>query len=112
MSEKYKEMLDRMSSDDAIHIGDAVSRMFRGEFWGLFLAVISQLKSMELQNSRLRSESSDKVLGRLEAYETIIANLEGYVRQADELRAPKEDDELSANELVTEQKEPLRGGAV
>jgi hypothetical protein len=107
---KIKERLERYNEEDVVIIGNLVEKHLRGEFGELFYSTIENLSEMELQNSRNQVGTSDKVLGRLEAYNTIVADFKGYVEELKKAQKPLEKDD--ANYSVALEQQVRTGGEI
>lgn len=83
--------LERRNEEDLIFLGDLVEQAAKTEFWKLLRAMTIGRKSYELQKSSSGiPASADRVLGRLEAYETILSDLQTMVEEKNRLTAPLE----------------------
>lgn len=109
---RIEDRLKRQNEEDLVIIGDIIDHFFKSDMGKIFTNGLNNLKSMELHNSRARDTSAEKVVGRLEAYETIVADLQGFVDRKNELQEPVKRDtteSFEAEELVNA---PIRGGEV
>lgn len=94
------ERLVRQESEDIIIIAE----MIEGECGELVRAMITNLLNMELSHSRSDASSSDRKIGRLEAYRTILDDMDGFISRRDDLQRPIEREEQEgpvASEQVT-----------
>lgn len=120
---RIEERLTRRSPDDIIFIGNLIQNAMRSDFWVVLQMLSSSLKVEEIEKSKTGIGgpiSSDRVLGRIEAYETLTSNLEAFVTMKEELSKPltqkKESPEDGAEEIIDrEEVEPVSlkyGGAM
>jgi len=108
---RIEERLQRSDDSDIVIMGDLIHQGLNSEFGRLLLAMINNFKSMEIQKSIASKESSEKVLGRLEAYESILGDLKGMIVEKERIQRPLEALEPET-ELAAEQTTVLRGGEV
>lgn len=107
-----KEAFERQNNEDLIIIGNLVSQALNSDFGKLLNLLINNLKLMEVNNSRNNiGGSSDKVLGRLEAYDTVLNDLQGFISRMEELQQPIQT-EVIDEELASEQYTRPMGGEV
>lgn len=103
---RIEERLTRRAPDDIVYIGNLIQQAMKSELWTVINFMSASLKVEEIEKSKNglgAPISADRVLGRIEAYETIITNLEGIAVQKEELSKPitkkKEIDE-GAEEII------------
>lgn len=109
---RIEERYERQADEDIVIIGEMIDQFFKSDMGKVFIKGLNNLKSMELHNSRARDTSAEKVVGRLEAYETILADLQGFVERKNEIQKPVNRDtteSFEAEELINS---PIRGGEV
>jgi len=106
---RIEERLARRAPDDIVYIGGLIQNSMKSEFWKVLEMMTASLKIEEIEKSKngLGAQiSSDRVLGRIEAYETIITNLEAIAAQKEELSKPitkkKESDEGAEEPIQTD----------
>lgn len=90
---RIEERLLRRSPDDVVYIGGIIQSAMRGEFWTVLTMMSASLKVEEIEKSKNgvgQPISADRVLGRIEAYETLITSLEAVAQQKEELSKPVE----------------------
>lgn len=83
----------RRAPDDIVYIGEIVGHVREGEFWKVLGFVSASLRVDEIERAKNGvggAISSDRVLGRIEAYETLISSLEAFYIQKQELQKPIE----------------------
>lgn len=69
---------------DIVYIGELVEKVLLGEFGSVLRALMKGRAAMELNESRVTAKvSADRYLGRLDAYERILSDLEQYVLDKD-----------------------------
>lgn len=108
---KIEDRFERRENEDMVILGDLVEKHMNGDFGRVFQLIIESLKSMEITNSRSNTGSSDKVLGRLEAYETVISEFAAFIQAKQELQRPI-GNMAPETELASEQVSPIRGGEI
>lgn len=70
---------------EIVYIGEMVENTLLGEFGAILRALIKGLSASSLAESRVKGEiSADRYLGRLDAYDKILENLEQYVIDKDQ----------------------------
>ena len=88
---KITEALIRRDVQDTIYIGEVAERLYNGQQGELLRALINGLKQEEaVRNFDGVQVPSDMVLGRIQAYQTIIDRIEFMIQQKEKLMAPKE----------------------
>lgn len=88
---KIEERMTRRNSDDIIHVGTLIENVRKGEFWQVLSFVTASLRVSEIEKSKNGIGGpivAERVLGRIEAYETVISELEALVLLKDELVRP------------------------
>lgn len=93
-----KDALVRQNESDKIEIGEVVKRTLNGKFGDILRAYVNgkiTSESLYHQVNPMDREplSAERILGRIEAYNNVIYNLEEMVQEAEELQRPVEDDE-------------------
>ena len=93
-----KERLVRQSVQDKIEIGEIVRRAYNGKFGEVLRAYINGAVTKEsLFNQtnivHLQPLTSDRILGRIEAYTNVLIDLERMIQEAEELQQPIKDEE-------------------
>lgn len=121
---KIEERLIRRHAEDIVYVGNIIRSLMRTETWGMLKFVTASRRVDEIEKARNgvgAPISADRVLGRIEAYESILGDLEAIAVQAEELQKPIEskskDNEEGAEEIVRQDDviEPIPfqyGGAV
>lgn len=106
---RIEERLTRRAPDDIIYIGNLIENAMRGELWAVINFMSASLKVEEIEKSKNglgTPISAERILGRIEAYETLITNLESIVVQKEELSKPitkkKEVDEGAEEPIQTD----------
>lgn len=105
------ERFERQDNEDIVIIGEIIDKALRSDFGELLRIMIANLNNLEIANSRNGNGSSDKVLGRLEGYQTFLSDLETFVARKNELQRPiaySDEESSQANEQIS----PLRGGEI
>jgi len=90
---KIEERLIRRSPEDILHIGMIIENVMKGDFWTILNLLSASLRIEEIERSKTgigQPLSSDRVLGRIEAYQSLIDSLEAITIQMNELRKPLE----------------------
>ncbi len=92
------ERLIRREEQDILEIGNIIKATYYGQFGEVLKAIVDGLITYDLTlNQRNERDvvplSSDRLLGRLEGYQTVINKLELAIQEADSLREPIEEDE-------------------
>ena len=108
---KISERLLRSDDEDIILLGNVIEQGLNSEFGQITLQILSNFKSMWIQNSIGTGENSDQLLGRLQAIESIIGDLKGFIEERNRLQLPMERD-MSETTIAEEQKTPIRGGTI
>lgn len=90
---KIKDALVRRNFQDKILIGDVVRKALSGRFGHIFRAYIDGMITKEIQYNKTNPNdrmplSSDRILGRVEAYQDCLYGLEQMIQEADELKEP------------------------
>lgn len=85
---EIKERLSRRAPEDIIKLGEIVEHAVKGDFWKLLQEMTVGRKSYELQKSVSGGGVAERILGRLEAYETILMDLENMVEEKRQLQMP------------------------
>lgn len=87
-----KESLVRQNMQDKIDIGNVVKKALNGAFGEVLRALINGLVTRELTYNQEDSKiPADRKLGRCEAYNNVLLELERSVQEAEFLTAPVED---------------------
>lgn len=94
---KIQDALARQDNQDKIYIGELIKRTHNGQYGEIFRALIDGLKTKELKyhqdNTPGREPlSADRVLGRMEAYQNILDELDFAIAVAEDLQKPLEGD--------------------
>jgi hypothetical protein len=104
MSE-LKEKLIRRNDDDIFYIGHLIEQAKKTEFWQL-LSIMTEgrkVNEIELSKATHNNFSADRILGRIEAYETLLDDMDSWLDQVEVLRRPKQEiskeDQESAQEI-------------
>lgn len=68
-----------------VHVGTLVENILKGEFGGILRSLVRGRSSMNLSESRQHGGtlSADRYLGRLDAYDNLLTDLEQYVTDKD-----------------------------
>lgn len=94
---RIKEALVRRDNDSKIMIGSAVERSMNGQFGEVFRAYINGVITAEIEASKFSPGqiSSDRRLGRIEGYQTVLLDLEQMIEDKKDLARPEdvEDDQ-------------------
>lgn len=106
------DAFNRQDAQDVVVIGELIEHSLNGDFGRLLKAMLENLKAMELANSRNNAGSSDKVLGRLEAYDTVLGDLHGFIARKNELQLPREEESSEETEMASEPFSAPRGGEI
>lgn len=85
----------RRESDAIIYVGTLVENVLRGEFGAIIKALTVGRVSTELKNNREGKLNTERLVGRLEAYDTLWEDLEQFVLDKDSLLKPLEDNDIS-----------------
>ena len=94
---KVKDRLVRQNEEDIIEIGRIVKTAYYGKFGEVLKAIVEGLVTEILTyhqsnpNDRMPM-SAERLLGRLEGYQTIINKLEESIFQAEEAQKPIRED--------------------
>jgi hypothetical protein len=88
---------------EIVYIGELVERVLKGEFGSVLRALLKGRSAMELAESRIKSDiNPDRYLGRLDAYERILEDLEQYVIDKDNASSKIiKDSEKNTSEIQT-----------
>jgi hypothetical protein len=83
----------RRNDDDVMYIADIIEREKTTEFWKLLASMTEGRRINEIEKSKAShvNFSAERILGRIEAYETLLDDLESFLDQADVLRQPLDD---------------------
>lgn len=116
------QRLSRRAPEDISLIGGMIANVMKGDFWQVLTFLTASQRVMEIEKSKTGvggNLSAERILGRIEAYETVISDLEAIVQMKEELDRPrakkKESAEDTAEEIVDTEDivAPLNyGGAV
>lgn len=83
---RITDALVRRNTQDIIHIGETAQRLYGGQHGELLRAIISGHIQQEAKNNVYDENISDaKVLGRIQAYQQIIDDIELMITQKDKL---------------------------
>lgn len=106
-----EERFDRQSPEDQVILGEIIDHFFQSDAGRLFKLMAQNLQRMEIQSSRNGGVNADRALGRIEAYDTVLTDLEMFVNRKRELQRPVEpnDEVLEGAEEITS---PIRGGEI
>jgi hypothetical protein len=81
-----KEALTKGDMPDKIYIGEIAERLYSGETGDLLRALINGLITEEATKHRPNPNlPADRVLGRIEAYQQIIDDIESMIKERDNL---------------------------
>lgn len=106
-----EERLTRQASEDIVLIGDLLERFMNSPAGKYFRIMVSNLQKLEIQHSKSSVLSAERALGRIEAYDNVLNDIEGFIHQKNELQKPIMTGEPET-ELVTEQTTVIRGGEI
>lgn len=102
------ERLERQEPDDIILLAELLetpgARLTRH--------LIENLLNKELSFSRHDQASSDRKIGRLEAYRTVLDDFDDFQRRKKELQAPVKPEPEATNIASEQSISPLRGGEI
>lgn len=83
---KITEALIKKDTQDIVYIGEIAQRLYGGQHGELLRAIIQGHIQAEAKNNEYVENISDsKVLGRIQAYQTIIDDIELMISQKDKL---------------------------
>lgn len=93
---KIKDALVRQTETDRVEIGEIVRRVYNGKFGEILRAYINGSVTKELTYNQVNPNdrsplSADRILGRCEAYNNVLLDLERMIQDADDLQRPQED---------------------
>lgn len=96
-----KLALERREAQDQILIGGIIKRVHESQYGEIFRALVEGLKAKELmynQNNvpNLIPLTADRILGRLEAYQNIVDELDLAIKVAEDLQKPEPEEEEDA----------------
>lgn len=97
--------MTRRTPEDIVHIGNIISHLMKGEFWGILAFTTASRRVLEIEKSRNGvggNISAERVLGRIEAYESVVSDLEAFAALKDELQKPVEGKSRGAEEGAEE----------
>lgn len=78
----------RANEEDRVILGNIVESLAKTDGWKVIRAVTEGRRVMEIANAKNGTLNSDRILGRIEAYETIMSDLEQFVKDRDDLQRP------------------------
>lgn len=95
----------RKESEHIIYVGELVERMLKGEFGAVLKALTAGRVSAELSSNRDGKLSADRILGRLEMADGLMADLEQFVIDKDSQLQPrpigeKVEETITADEVI------------
>lgn len=102
---RIEERLARRAPEDIIHIGGIIEHTMKGEFWSILKMLGVSLKVDEIERAKNGIGvpiSSERVLGRIEAHQTMLDALEAIVIQRNELQKPVESKKQTADDGAEE----------
>lgn len=102
------ERLDRQESEDIIVLAELLDSAGAK----LTRQLVENLLNKELSFSRHDSASSDRKIGRLEAYRTVLDDFDDFQRRKKELQAPVKAEPEATNIASEQSISPLRGGEI
>ncbi len=90
---KIEQRLVRRSMEDIIHIGEALEKFYNGQSGAVLRAFINGriTEEAKIHYDKTIQLSSDRILGRIEAYQMIIDDIEKAIQDKNQLTAPKEE---------------------
>lgn len=107
---RMKERIDRQDNEDIILIGNTLEKSEGAE---LIRTIIENLMSMEITNSRNDAANDSNKLGRIQGYQTILNDIDGFIMRKNELQKPVNQREVPDEELASEPVvSPIRGGEI
>lgn len=98
---RIEERLERKDNEDIIILGE----LLKSEGVQLVRLMVKNLINLELSHSRADGASSDKKIGRLEGYQTVLDDIAGFIQGADELNIPvnpESEESYNAEEQITQ----------
>lgn len=92
----------RGESEHIIYIGMLVENLLKSETGAIIKALTAGRTSSEILSNMSGKLSSDRVLGRIEAYENLWNDLEQFVLDKDRLQEPIKEQEAEESRLATQ----------
>jgi hypothetical protein len=110
---KLEQRLERLEDEDLLIIGEKVQQFLDSELGKLFKnKLLPNLQKMEIERSRDGKISADRALGRIEAYNVVLSDLENFVASKKELERPIRQDNQESPMAVEQTVSPVRGGEI
>lgn len=105
---RISERFERQESEDIILMAELLEQ----EPALLVELMIQNFINMELSNSRSDAASADRKLGRLEAYRTILDDIQAFRSRKKELQRPVTPDTFESFDVEDNMTSPARGGEI
>lgn len=107
------ERFERQETEDLIIIGDKMEKFINSDIGRLICnKMLPNLQKMELLASRTGAANADRALGRIEAYDTILSDIETFVTKKKELQRPIEREDFDQDLAEEQTSIPVRGGQI
>lgn len=92
---KIEQRLVRRSMEDIIHIGEQLDRFYSGQAGVVLRAFINGhiTEECRIHYDKSQQLSADRILGRIEAFQIIIDDIERAIQEKNQLVQPEEKDD-------------------